>query len=105
MPDKELKKELVTVFKKSKPDKPVAFGFCMGKSPETTVMKVDDKKLNAKKLGEEAKKGSDGNKVSFGKCHLEKGALKLQFEKDGGSAEKKIKAYLKSLGVTYKVTT
>lgn len=99
------KQQFKAELKKSKPDKPIAIAFCVGKSDESTILVADAKKSNSKAVGDSARKESDGNKLSHGMCYLEKGVLHLQLEKDAGGAEKKIAQYLKRNGVSMKVSS
>ena len=98
-------KKLAMELKKSNPRKPIPFGFCEGKKPETSILIANAKKSNSKALAEEAKKACDGNKVSHGMCYLDKKELHFDFAKDAGNAAKKIKVLIKKNNMTFKVAT
>ena len=83
--------------------RPVSFGICMGKSPESTVfflhrMKAPDV------LGRQAKKEGDTAKVAFGEANAKGKKLMLTCEGDipaGGA--KRTKQFLSTVGLKLKV--
>jgi len=75
--------------------KPLAFGLCLGKKPESTVL-ITHKSKSASVLGQQARKAGETSKFTFGTMKVQSKNLFLTCEGDApAGAAKKIKMFLK----------
>ncbi|MFV0492107.1 MAG: hypothetical protein ACK5M4_09830 [Pseudorhodobacter sp.] len=96
--DQDLKTTLAQARKK-----PLAFGLCLGKKPDTTVLMTHKTKAPSV-LGQQARKAGDTSKFTFGMMSVRSKNLQLTCEGDvPAGAGRKIKEYLKSAGFAMKV--
>lgn len=83
--------------------RPMAFGLCIGKSPETTVL-LGHKTKDPETVGRQAKKEGETSKIAFGLMTVEGKNLNLACQGDVISGlARKAKEMLKAAGVKMKV--
>jgi len=83
--------------------KPLAFGLCLGKKPDATVLMTHKTKA-ASVLGQQARKAGETGKFTFGSMNVKSKSLLLTCEGDApAGAAKKIKDFLKIKGFPMKV--
>lgn len=94
----ELKADIAVARKR-----PLAFGLCLGKSVETTVL-VTHKTKDPEAMGRQAKKDGETAKIAFGMMSVEGKNLNLSCEKEPPAGlARKTKEMLKAAGVKFKV--
>lgn len=83
--------------------RPLAFGLCLGKSPETTVL-VTHKSKDPETLGRQAKKEGETNKIAFGMMSVEGKDINLACQADPPPGlARKTREMLKAAGMKLKV--
>lgn len=96
--DEDLKTTLALARKK-----PLAFGLCLGKKSDTTVLMTHKTKAPSL-LGQQARKAGETGKFTFGLMSVSGKNLELTCEGDiPAGAGRKVKEYLKSAGFAMRV--